>query len=82
MPSDQLSHPETLSFWQRYFYDGPSSSIRINDFTSALIQEYQISLIKPTVKKLAAGEDQQAAVNMDVLIDDLRQEIAKKVSID
>jgi len=52
-----LSHPETLSFWQRYFYDGPSSSIRINDFTSALIQEYQISLIKPTVKKLAAGED-------------------------
>lgn len=57
MPSDQLSNPETLSFWQRYFYDGASSSIGIHDFTSALIQEYQISLIKPTVKKLAAGED-------------------------
>ena len=58
MPSDQLSHPETLSFWQRYFYDSATSSIGTHDFTSALIQEYQISLIKPTVKKLAAGEDQ------------------------
>lgn len=55
-------------------------SVKISKFNDALLQEYSISLIEPAVAKFK--HDCNTDVNFEDLIDDLRHEVSRRVSID
>ena len=74
-----MTHPQTISFWGRYFNEH-DVNVRVEAFNDAVIQEFMISLIKPTISKLKKQSDFEA--DQEELVKDLQNEIARKVSID
>lgn len=78
---DHLTNGLTLNFWNRYFSDS-QLIVKVDKFNNAIVQEYSISLIEPTVNKFHKSTENKVDVNFDELIEDLREEVSRKVSID
>jgi len=76
---DHLTHPQAISFWARYFNE-QDINVKVEAFNDAVMQEFMVSLIKPTISKLKKQSDFEA--DQDEIIKDLQNEIARKVSID
>lgn len=78
---DQLSEPQTLSFWKRYFIEDFSEEdakqpVKIEDFCDAIQQEFYSGLILPVLN------ESDEAIDADQLMDDLNQELRLKLSLD
>ena len=54
----------------------------MEEFTEAVMQEYMVRVVRPQVERLVgAGEDGEG-VDMEGLVEEVKKEIGRKVSID
>lgn len=78
--SDHLTHPSTLSFYQRYF---GGEVPRVEEFTEAVMQEYMVRVVRPQVERLVEEDGEYGeGVDIEGLVEEVKKEIGRKVSID
>jgi len=72
---EYLTHPQTLSFWKRYFFNENITTVTVDNFFQAILQEYFLALIEPKVKS------NEIEINIEELKSDLFQALQSKISV-
>ena len=82
---DQLSDPETLNFWRRYFQEecddrdpeqSPGLQILIDDFCDAIHQEFFSGIIANIL------DENEGAIDEETLVQEVNQELRLKLCLD